>query len=98
MLREDLSSWFRSRSYTNWNVQLQRIGRGLKFRVYEVEGLYYLYSENKDADQLCAADLRFCFSRIHAKAGFLMTWLIYKTYNSDPKMTLLKIYIKFVET
>ena len=40
------------------------MARGLKFPIYEVEGLYYLYSENKDADQLrsyCAADLRLCF-------------------------------------
>ena len=37
---------------------------GLKFRIYEVEGLYYLCSENKGADQLCGyreADLRLCF-------------------------------------
>ena len=38
--------------------------RGLKFRIKEVEGLYYLYRENKGADQLCgyrAADLHLCF-------------------------------------
>ena len=38
--------------------------RGLKFRIKEVEGLYYLCSENKGADQLrsyCAADLGLCF-------------------------------------
>ena len=36
----------------------------LKLWSYEVEGLYYLCSENKGADQLrsyCAADLRLCF-------------------------------------
>ena len=36
----------------------------LKFRIKEVEGLYYLYSENKGADQLRGyreADLRLCF-------------------------------------
>ena len=40
------------------------MARGLKFLVYEVEGLYYLRSENKGADQLCGngtADLRLCF-------------------------------------
>ena len=45
--------------------------RGLKFRIYKVEGLYYLYSENKGADQLCGyreADLRLCFS--YAKIRF----------------------------
>ena len=38
--------------------------RGLKFRISKVEGLYYLCSENKDADQLRGyreADLRLCF-------------------------------------
>ena len=28
------------------------MSRGLKFRIYKVEGLYYLSSENKGADQL----------------------------------------------
>ena len=28
------------------------MARGLKFRIYKVEGLLYLSSENKDADQL----------------------------------------------
>ena len=44
----------------------------------EEEGLYYLCSENKDADQLRGyreADLRLCFS-ICKKASFLTTWLI----------------------
>ena len=38
--------------------------RGLKFRIKEVEGLYYQCSENKGADQLRGyreADLRLCF-------------------------------------
>ena len=41
--------------------------RGLKFQIYEVEGLYYLYSKNDDADQLhgyCAADLRLMYSHM----------------------------------
>ena len=33
-------------------VQPQKIVRGLKFRIKEVEGLYYLCSENKSTDQL----------------------------------------------
>ena len=40
------------------------MARGLKFRIYEVEGLYYLCSENKGADQLRGyreADLCLCF-------------------------------------
>ena len=36
----------------NQSVDLQKIARGLKFRIKEVEGLYYPYSENKGADQL----------------------------------------------
>ena len=54
--------WFPTRSDTNQAVQLQKMARGLKFRLYKVEGLYYLCSENKGADQLCGhreADLRF---------------------------------------
>ena len=38
--------------------------RCLKFRICEGEGLYYLCSENKGADQLCrywAGDLCLCF-------------------------------------
>ena len=51
-------------SDTNQAVQPQKIARGLKFRIQEVEGLYYPFSENEGADQLrsyCAADLRLCF-------------------------------------
>ena len=51
-------------SDTNQTVQLQKMARSLKFRIYVVEGLYYLYSENKGADQLHGyreADLRLCF-------------------------------------
>ena len=45
------------------------MARGLKFRIYKVEGLYYLSSENKGADQLREADLRLCF-RIYTKRLF----------------------------
>ena len=43
----------------------QKMARGLKFRTYEVEGLYYPCSENKGVDQLRGdreANLRLCFS------------------------------------
>ena len=56
--------WFPTWSDTNKAVQLQKMARGLKFHIEEVEGLYYLCSENKGADQLCGyreADLRLCF-------------------------------------
>ena len=52
--------WFPTWSDTNQAVQLQKMARGLKFRM----GLYYLCSENKGADQLSGyreADLRLCF-------------------------------------
>ena len=67
MLYENVTrkpSGFLIRSNTNRAVQPQKMARGLKFRIYEEEGLYYLCSENKGADQLrsyCAADLRLCF-------------------------------------
>ena len=50
----------------NQSVQPQNIARGLKFRILEGEGLFYLCSENKGADQLRGyreADLRLCFRK-----------------------------------
>ena len=64
--------WFRTWSDTNRAVQQQKMTRGLKFRIKEVEGFYYLCSENKGADQLRGyreADLRLCF-RICKKPVF----------------------------
>ena len=66
------SSGFPTRYDTNQTVQPQKMARGLKFRIYVVEGLYYPYSENKGADLLrgnCEADLRPCF-RICIKPVF----------------------------
>ena len=51
-------------SDTNRAVQPQKMAGGLKFRIKKVEGLYYLCSENKGADQLRGyreADQRLCF-------------------------------------
>ena len=56
--------WFLTWSDTNQAVQLLKMARGWKFRIYKVEGLYCLCSENKGADQLRGhrkADLRLCF-------------------------------------
>ena len=56
--------WFPTWSDTNQAVHLQKMARGLKFQIKVVEGFYYPYSENKDADQLRGyreADLRLCF-------------------------------------
>ena len=69
--------WFLTWSDTNQAMQSQKIARGLKFRIKKVEGLDYLCSENKDADQLRGyreADLRLCFP-ICKMLGFLITWL-----------------------
>ena len=52
-------------SNINQAVQPQKMARGLKFRILEeVEGLYFLCSQNKDSDQLRChheADLCLCF-------------------------------------
>ena len=48
-----LSSGFQTRSDTNRAVQSQKMVSGLKFWIEQVEGLYYLCSENNGADQLC---------------------------------------------
>ena len=59
-----LSYWFPTWSDTNQTVQLQKMARGFKFRIKIEEGLHYLCSENKGADQLRGyreADLHFCF-------------------------------------
>ena len=57
---------FPTRSDTNWPVQSQKQARSLKFRIREEETLYFLWRENKGADQLCSyctADLRLCFHK-----------------------------------
>ena len=69
------------KSDTNWPVQSQKQARSLKFWIQVEEGLYYLCSKNKGADQLCSyctADLRLCFSHMH-RSGFLMTRFYPKT-------------------
>ena len=51
-------------SGTNQAIQSMKKARGLKLRNKEQEGLYYSYSQNKGADQLCSyctADLHPCF-------------------------------------
>ena len=55
--------WFPTRSDTNQAVQLQKIARGLEFRVKVVEELYYLYSETEGADQICVFVFAYAKSR-----------------------------------
>ena len=67
--------WFLTRSDTNRPVQPQKMARGWKFWIKEVEELYFPGSENKGADQLhsfCEADL---FLRVQI-VGFLVWRLI----------------------
>ena len=52
--------WFPTWSDINQGVQLQKMARGLKFRIHKVEELYYPCSENKGAD-LC---LCFCICKM----------------------------------
>ena len=61
--RENLFSGVPTRSDTNQAAQPREMARGLKCRIYGVEGVYYLCSENEDADLRGnrAADMRFCF-------------------------------------
>ena len=59
-------------SDTNRAVRPQKMARGLKFRNWKEEGLYYPCSENKGADQLRGyreAGLRLCL-RICKKPVF----------------------------
>ena len=54
--------WFPTWSDTNQAVQSQKMDRSLKFRIWKVEGLYYIYiySENKGADQLSVTAKLIC--------------------------------------
>ena len=63
---------FPTKSDTNQALQSHRMAKGSKFRIYELEGLYYLCSKSKGADQLRgytkirfshdAAHIRYCHS------------------------------------
>ena len=57
-------------------VQLRKMARGLNFWNYEVEGLFYLRSENKGDYQLRDSYSETLSSDMQ-KAGFLMTRLNY---------------------
>ena len=59
-------------SYRRW------LSRGLKFRIYEVEALYYLCSENKGTDQLRSAVTAqlicvFVFAKTGSRIGICIT-------------------------
>ena len=76
---ENLSSRFSTRVDTNLPAQLQKLARGLKFRIQKLEVLCFLSSEQQRCWSDCAnaqADLHLCCLHRH-KTGFLTTWLIY---------------------
>ena len=60
--------WFSTWSDIKRALLPQKMARGLKIRIYEVEGLYYPSSGNKDAEHLREVDLRLCFP--YAKSRF----------------------------
>ena len=63
--------WFLTWADTNQVVQLQKMSRDLKFRIKKEEGLYYLCSENKGADQLPVTAKLICvFVFAYAKCWF----------------------------
>ena len=64
-----MSLGFPTSSDTNRAVQLQKAARGLKIQVQEEEGLHYLNTENKRADQV-NAQLIFAFDLAYAKSRF----------------------------
>ena len=68
----NLSLEFLTRSNTNQAAQPQKMVKGLKFRMHEVEGLYFLCSENKGADQrYCVTAQLICvFVFAYAKIRF----------------------------
>ena len=83
---------FPSRSDTNRAVQSQKMARGLKFWIMEVEGLYSLSSENKGPDQLSGhreADLRLCFrickKQVFSRHGSIMITMKVLNFGT-PKM------------
>ena len=81
---------FSTRSDTNKAVQPQKKARGLKFRIQDIEGLYYLCSENKGADQLCGyctADLHLNFSICKSRLSHDVAQII--SYQSIQMGTLL---------
>ena len=67
VLWENLSSGGLTRSDTNRAVQTRKITRVLKLWIKEVEGLYYLCSENKG---VVTAQLIYAFVFAYSKSWF----------------------------
>ena len=74
--------WTRPDTNRAVQPQIEKMARGLKFRILKVEGLYYLCSKNTGTYQLsrnCSC-LRLCFSDMQ-KAGFLTMQLNYPLFS-----------------
>ena len=81
---------FPTRSDSNWPAQLQKLAWVLKFRLYNLEILYYLSSENKGADQTARMRRLICafVVRTWHKIHFLMARLIYFWTNKFKMRTI----------
>ena len=65
---------FPIRSDTNGAVQPRNMARGMKFWIWEVEGLYYLCSKNKSTDQLSdTVQQIYAFEFAYAESKFYNT-------------------------
>ena len=51
-MQQSQSLGFLTRSDSYWPAQSLKMARSLKFRIQQVDALYYPCSENKDANQL----------------------------------------------
>ena len=63
------------------------MARGLKFRIQEVEGLFFLCGENKGADQLSgysAADQRLCFQNLQKEVSYYVNQIAAYQLESAP--------------
>ena len=86
----------RWRPDTIWTVQPQKMATGLTFKIYQVEGLYYLCSENKGTDQLQGyhtADQHLCL-RMYEKQVLLMIGLICCGQTKATKYSVLQVEIQ----
>ena len=60
-------------------VQQQKMPGGLKFRIYVVEGLYYLCCKNKGADQLCVFVFAYTKTRFSNNEAHYMRRIVTKS-------------------
>ena len=79
---------FLTKSDTNRALQMLKMARGLKFPSCEIKGLYYLFSENKGADQLCSYRVE--------EADFLLMWLICERGRLCRTLQMIKLITEFL--